>query len=130
MKRICILLMTGLLAISCQTSPSKLGDTFTEQHPKTVEELVAALREQHELKDVQIAGKIDKNCMEKGCWLSMKTADGSELMMTFKDDKFTIPINSLGRQIVAIGDARMKQDSLDGKPVTSYEFISSGLMFK
>ena len=120
----------GLLAFSCQTGPTKLGEQFTEQNPKTVDELVAALREQGELKGVQLAGKIDKNCMEKGCWLSMQTADGSALLMTFKDEKFTIPINSLGRQIVAIGDARMKQDTMEGKPVTSFEFVSTGLLFK
>ena len=122
--------MMVLLAAGCQTGPTRLGENFTEQNPRSVDELVAALRQQGSLKGVQLAGKIDKNCMEKGCWLSMMTADGSELMMTFRDDKFTIPINSQGRQIVAIGDARMKQDSVDGKPVTCYEFVSSGLLFK
>jgi Domain of unknown function (DUF4920) len=130
MKKIMIMMLAALLAYSCQTGPTRLGEAFTEQTPKTVDELVAGLREKGELKDVQLAGKIDKNCLEKGCWLSMMSSDGAELVMTFKEEKFTIPINSEGRQIVVIGDARMQQDSVAGKLETSYEFESRGLLFK
>jgi hypothetical protein len=130
MKNILILFVASMIAISCQTGPTRLGEAFTEQTPKTVDGLVAELREKGELKDVQLAGKIDKNCMEKGCWLSMMSSDGAELVMTFKEEKFTIPINSEGRQIVVIGDARMTQDSVEGKLETNYEFESRGLVFK
>lgn len=119
-----------MLATGCQTGPAKLGETFTEKDPMSVDAVVQALKAGETLTGVQLAGKIDKNCMEKGCWLSMMSSDGSELLMTFKDEAFTIPINSVGRQIVVLGDARAVTDTVEGKPETSYEFECTGLMFK
>ena len=89
-----------MLAVSCQTGPTKLGETFTEQAPRSVDEVVRALQAGETLSGVQLAGKVDKNCMEKGCWLSMMSSDGTELLMTFKDEAFTIPINTVGRQVI------------------------------
>ena len=130
MKRIIAIIFLGWMVTSCQTGPTQLGEAFTEKDPQSVDEIVAALKEKGEVKDVQLAGKIDKNCMEKGCWLSMVSSGGEELYMTFKDEQFTVPINSIGRQIVVLGDARTVQDSVEGKLETSYEFESRGLMFK
>ena len=62
----------------------------------------------------KIAGTISGSCQNKGCWVSVKMADGKDLHVTFKDYGFFVPVKDLtGKQIVLDGEAYWDSTSVE-----------------
>lgn len=62
--------------------------------------------------DMKIRGKVNEVCQEKGCWMTMKLADGQEMRVTFKDYKFFVPKNLSGKEVIIDGYAYVDTTSV------------------
>lgn len=57
----------------------------------------------------KITGKVVEVCQEKGCWMKLQKTDGEHLMVKFKDYKFFMPKDIVGKDVVLEGQAVIKQ---------------------
>lgn len=57
----------------------------------------------------KITGKVVEVCLEKGCWMKLQKTDGEHLMVKFKDYKFFMPKDIVGKNVVLEGQAVVKE---------------------
>lgn len=95
----------------------------------------------------KVKGTVNKVCEKKGCWMTLAQTDGDGIMIRFKDYKFFMPKNILGKDVVLQGTAKKTTTSIDmlkhyaedaGKskaeiekitePKTDIEFIATGVL--
>ncbi len=55
-----------------------------------------------------VEGLISNNCEHSGCWMEIDLENGQTMRVTFKDEKFTIPLNSKGKRATVKGMAYRK----------------------
>jgi hypothetical protein len=60
----------------------------------------------------KIQGKVVEVCQEKGCWMKVEQANGENLMVKFKDYKYFMPKNIVGKEVVLDGEAIVKEVSV------------------
>lgn len=60
----------------------------------------------------KINGKVSDVCKDKGCWMKIERADGSKVMVKFKDYGFFMPKDIVGKQVVLDGEASVKEVSV------------------
>lgn len=65
-----------------------------------------------EVTDVTITGNVDGVCQAKGCWMTLKLADGESMTIKFKDYAFFMPMDCSGRKFVAHGKMFIKTTSV------------------
>lgn len=58
---------------------------------------------------VTLIGTIVKTCAVKGCWMQLKTGDGNNLRVTFKDYSFFVPKSGVEGNRAAINGYCVKQ---------------------
>ena len=51
-------------------------------------------------------------CKAMGCWAKIERADGSTVMIKVKDHEFAMPLDIIGKTILAEGTAELKQTSV------------------
>ena len=52
---------------------------------------------------VKLVGKATAVCQVKGCWMTLPTADGKEMRVSFRDYAFFVPKNLSGHNVVVSG---------------------------
>lgn len=52
---------------------------------------------------VKLMGSVQEVCQAKGCWMTMKLADGRDMRVKFKDYAFFVPKDISGKTIVING---------------------------
>ncbi|NVO31810.1 DUF4920 domain-containing protein [Hymenobacter lapidiphilus] len=52
---------------------------------------------------VKLVGPVQEVCQAKGCWMTMKLADGRDMRVKFKDYAFFVPKDISGKTIVING---------------------------
>jgi hypothetical protein len=119
------LLFTCLISFVCLTvfaQPNKkaavkgsvYGAKTTEQGAIEVnlleEKLIAADKFKGKVK-----GTVASVCEKKGCWMKLAQTDGEGIMIRFKDYKFFMPLNIVGKDVVLLGEAK--------KTITSVEML-------
>lgn len=52
-----------------------------------------------------LKGTVNEVCQVKGCWMTIATAEGEEMMVKFKDYGFFMPLDISGREVVMNGIA-------------------------
>lgn len=57
----------------------------------------------------KVTGKVVEVCQEKGCWMKLEKADGQHLTVKFKDYKFFMPKDIVGKDVVVEGYAMTRQ---------------------
>ncbi|MEM9984415.1 MAG: DUF4920 domain-containing protein, partial [Bacteroidota bacterium] len=62
---------------------------------------------------VKVTGTVDAACKMKGCWMTMKLEDGSDMRVTFKDYGFFVPRDSPGKQAIIEGQASYDTTSVE-----------------
>ena len=97
---------------------SKLQESMEASADETVEvEAVAAEGEEVEEKKIfaeaKLTGKVKKVCKKQGCWMKVKTPEGEEIMVTFKDYSFKVPKDCEGRKTTFEGVAYYEIVSVD-----------------
>lgn len=97
----------------------------------------------------KIIGKVTEVCQSKGCWMVLDLGDESEVMVTFKDYGFFVPIDIVGKEVIVNGNAYIDNMSVAqqqhyakdaGKtpaeiasivqPKTTWAFEADGVMIK
>lgn len=60
----------------------------------------------------KVQGKVVEVCKAMGCWAKLERADGSTVMIKVKDHEFAMPVDIVGKQVVAEGNAEIKLTSV------------------
>ncbi|MDB5202134.1 MAG: hypothetical protein JWQ27_1543 [Ferruginibacter sp.] len=95
----------------------------------------------------KVKGTVISVCEKKGCWMKLAQADGEGIMIRFKDYKFFMPKDIIGKDVVLDGVAEKTTTSVEmlkhyaedaGKtkeeiakitaPKTEIEFIAKGVL--
>ncbi|MCC2544983.1 DUF4920 domain-containing protein [Hymenobacter sp. BT175] len=78
------------------------GAATTSDGALPLAELPKALGNQDSAK-VKLVGTATGVCQAKGCWLTMKTTEGKEMRVRFKDYAFFVPKDLTGKTVVIDG---------------------------
>ncbi len=113
---IALLAMCSMYMANAQNpTPAKAGVKYGEkiktQGAITVSDVSLKMGDSKEWKGI-ITGEVVQVCEKKGCWMKLKTADG-EMMVRFKNYGFFMPLDIVGKTIVAEGKATMAETSVD-----------------
>jgi hypothetical protein len=121
MKKLIIASIAAFTLASCnqttnttEKSASKIeyyGDKITEENAIDVSELAAKMGDATAM-EVKLTGVIDEVCQKKGCWMTLKNANGESLRITFKDYAFFMPKDGSGRVAIAEGIAKVEETSV------------------
>ncbi len=95
----------------------------------------------------KVKGTVISVCEKKGCWMKLAQTDSNGILIRFKDYKFFMPLNIVGKDVVLQGEAKKTVTSVDmlkhyaedaGKskeeikkitePKTEIEFIATGVL--
>ena len=95
----------------------------------------------------KVKGTVSKVCEKKGCWMTLAQTDGDGIMIRFKDYKYFMPKDIVGKDVVLQGTAKKTTTSVEmlkhyaedaGKskeeiekitqPKTEIEFIATGVL--
>ena len=119
------LLFTGVISLLCLTAmaqPNKKqavkGSVYGAKSTATGAIEVNTLEEKLAASDKytgKVKGTVASVCEKKGCWMKLATTEGDGIMIRFKDYKFFMPLNIVGKDVVLTGQAK--------KTVTSVEML-------
>lgn len=92
--------------------PGVVYGSFSEKGktPISVNELEKTIGESKY--DGKVQGKVVEVCKAMGCWAKLERADGSTVMIKVKDHEFAMPLDLIGRVVVAEGSAEVKVTSV------------------
>lgn len=118
MKRIFFLLsgfFIGLAALAQDAASAKPGVVYglvTEKGitPISVNDLEKKIGDAKY--EGQVQGKVVEVCKAMGCWAKIERADGSTVMIKVKDHEFAMPLDIVGKTVVAEGVAEIKETSV------------------
>ncbi len=60
----------------------------------------------------QVQGKVVEVCQAMGCWAKLQKDDGTTVMIKVVDHQFAMPMDIVGKTIVAEGEATKKETSV------------------
>lgn len=63
--------------------------------------------------DGKVKGKVVEVCKAMGCWAKIQKEDGSTIMIKVKDHEFAMPLDIVGKVVVAEGSAEVKETSVN-----------------
>lgn len=121
MKKITTLFTAMLCSVALMAQPPQMeitkGMTFGEPISRTAamttNELVKFLIETPVPKgEVKVKGIVMEVCKEEGCWVRLKTDDGS-IFVKFKNHAFLVPLSMEGRMVEVEGTGSIKEVSVD-----------------
>lgn len=106
-----LLLALGVQAQEKEKTPAAKGVVYgtvaDEKSPVSPDEIRTRLvNDQFE---GQIKGQVVEVCLAEGCWIRLKKADGSSLMVRAKDHAFLMPENIVGKTVLVEGSATVKE---------------------
>ena len=96
---------------------------------------------------MKLSAEVVNVCQAKGCWMTLNTPTGDEVMVKFKDYGFFVPKDISGKEVIIEGNAYVEEVSVDdqrhlaedaGKseeeiaaitaPKKSYGFVANGVL--
>jgi Domain of unknown function (DUF4920) len=118
MKRIMLAVgaLVFSLTINAQDGPSaKPGVVFGEVSEKGT--VVTANEVESKMVDNKfegkIKGKVVEVCKAMGCWAKLEKDDGTTIMIKVKDHEFAMPLDIVGKIVLAEGSAQVKETSVN-----------------
>ncbi|MBP4136528.1 DUF4920 domain-containing protein [Flavobacterium geliluteum] len=84
----------------------------SEEKAISVEKLESKLESTSKAENVVVKGLVTDVCPKKGCWLTIKTEDGSPFFVKMKDYAFFVPTALKGKHVVLEGVAEKKITSV------------------
>ena len=105
-----LILSAGLIfcLVSCepQKEYSFYGEAIDTEQTIAINQLEAEMQGR-DSSLVKLEGVIVETCEKKGCWMTAKLNDGSDMRITFKDYGFFVPKDGVeGKSFVAEGVAK------------------------
>ena len=86
---------------------------ISENKAITVEKLKSDLKTTNKAENISVKGIVTDVCPKKGCWVTVKTEDGSSFFVKMKDYAFFVPTALKGKNVVLEGTAEKKITSVD-----------------
>lgn len=121
MKQLCSLLFAAATCTAFAQVPEtnatpaeyvSYGDAITLDGAISVGEFEKAIQGVDSL-SAKIRTVIQSSCAKKGCWMDVKLADGSNMMVRFRDYGFFVPKHGLeGKAVVIQGRAKKEETSV------------------
>jgi hypothetical protein len=87
------------------------GKTVTAEKAIAIPALNAALSNDS-VYTGKVSGEVVEVCKKKGCFMKLKQADGSPIMVQFTDYAFFMPQNIVGKQVVVEGVAKVNETTV------------------
>ncbi|MEZ5006608.1 MAG: DUF4920 domain-containing protein [Chitinophagales bacterium] len=156
--RLLLLMCLATIAVStsCQQNNSKkadeksfYGETFEMGESISVDQMKSKLDETQPIENLIVNGVIKDVCQVKGCWLTLESADGDAVRVTFKDYGFFVPKDISGKEVVIKGVGKIETTSVDDQrhyaedegqseeeiakitaPLMEYTFVAEGVKIK
>ena len=117
MKKILITTAAFILSLNiyAQDEPTaKPGTVFGEVSEKGT--VVSANELEAKMVDNKfegkIKGKVVEVCKAMGCWAKIQKEDGTTIMIKVKDHEFAMPLDIVGKIVLAEGSAELKETSV------------------
>ncbi|RUT70935.1 DUF4920 domain-containing protein [Flavobacterium cupreum] len=85
----------------------------SENKAISVEKLESGLKNSKKVENVAVKGLVTDVCEKRGCWLTIKTEDGSPFFVKMKDYAFFVPTALKGKNVVLEGTAEKKITSVE-----------------
>lgn len=104
-------ILLAFLLSSCQVEAEKwdsFGAQITSKDALPTSAMVEAAQGSDSI-SVKFEGEIDQVCQMKGCWMTLKSADGNSIRVTFKDYGFFVPKEAGGSRVIVEGVAAVKE---------------------
>jgi len=79
----------------------------------SVEKLETELKSTKKTESTAVKGQVTDVCEKRGCWLTIKTDDGSSFFVKMKDYAFFVPTALKGKNVVLEGSAERKITSVE-----------------
>lgn len=79
----------------------------------SVEKLESELKSAKKTESTAVKGQVTDVCEKRGCWLTIKTEDGSSFFVKMKDYAFFVPTALKGKNVVLEGSAERKITSVE-----------------
>ncbi len=79
----------------------------------SVKNLENKFKDQKMVEDIVVKGEVTDVCEKRGCWVTIKTENGSSFFVKMKDYAFFVPIALKGKNVVLEGNAEKKITSVD-----------------
>ncbi|MBE8725507.1 DUF4920 domain-containing protein [Flavobacterium sp. KB82] len=79
----------------------------------SVEKLDDKLKTTTKVENVVVKGEVTGVCPKRGCWISLKTEDGTSFFVKMKDYAFFVPTALKGKNVVLEGEAEKKVTSVE-----------------
>jgi hypothetical protein len=112
----CLLLVLGSCnnAQKSQTNANQFGEAFAAENVQSIDDMFAQMAQDKTTEmEAKVEGKVTGVCQKKGCWMTLAKADGSEMMVRFKDYGFFMPTDIAGKTVVIDGIAKVDTTSVD-----------------
>lgn len=85
----------------------------SENKAISVEKLESDLKSKKKSENVIVKGLVTDVCEKRGCWVTIKTEDGSSFFVKMKDYAFFVPTALKGKNVVLEGNAEQKITSVE-----------------
>ncbi len=93
-------------------SKAVYGDSVLNDNYIEVVAVTTAMKGENK-RDMKVRGTVAEVCQEKGCWMTMKIANGEDMRITFKDYKFFVPKDLAGKEVIIDGYAYVDTTSVE-----------------
>ncbi len=130
-----IVFLFSLILVGCSNN-GKSGEKYGEIISLTNKSSIQSILEQPEEnkgKEFLISGEMTNVCQKKGCWMTIKDLDNTEIFVRFKDYGFFMPKDGFGRKVLAQGIysnsiETQTNDAGEEIEVLSHLFTASGVI--
>jgi hypothetical protein len=131
MKRILFVLLVATLVIACKNETkteettqeiqetqdmayASFGDNIEAEGAISASEMVERFNALAigDTITAKVSAKINEVCQMKGCWMKLDLGNDQDVMVTFKDYGFFMPLNAEG-EVIINGKAFLKETSVD-----------------
>ena len=79
----------------------------------SVEKLESKFKDQIKVENITVKGVVTDVCEKRGCWVTIKTENGSSFFVKMKDYAFFVPTALKGKNVVLEGNAEKKITSVE-----------------
>ena len=148
MKKQILTLTVLFISTISMVQGQTFGDKLSEA--KAVKATTLAKKMQgKETMQIKLEGQINEVCQMKGCWMTVKADDDTDIRVTFKDYGFFVPKDAAGKTVVFEGEAKYEtvdvktlkhfaedagksQEEIDAitEPETKLTFVATGVEIK
>ncbi len=119
MKKVLFLIPSLLFAFVMMAQPPQVeavkGMTFgaklSESKAMSTDEVSTYLQKERK-GDVKVTGEVIEVCKAEGCWLRLKTGEGS-MLVKMKDHAYLVPLSLVGKTVEVEGPGTLKETSVD-----------------